>query len=83
MKYKEPGIWSGQIDDPRRIVFHDETPQMVNHGPNVFSRARVFGTKGEPANNLVKVNRDCITIQPFSDLAGNHVMCQMIFSGSG
>ena len=83
LTYEAPGVWTGKIDDTRRIIFHDETPQMLNHGPNVFSRAKVFGTKGEPANKLLKVNRDCITVQPFSNLAGDHVMCQMIFSGSG
>ena len=42
LKREAPGVWYGVIDG-RRIIFHDETPQMVNHGPDVFSKTKVFG----------------------------------------
>ena len=75
-----PGEWYGVIDG-RRIIFHDETSQMVNNGPDVFSKTKVFGMKGESSNKLVRVNRDCITVQPFTD--GIHRLCQFIFSDTG
>ena len=46
-------------------------------------RGLVFGVRGENSAVLAKSNRDCVTVQLFSTLAGDMSMCQVIFSGAG
>ena len=82
MKQIEPGRWKGDIDTSR-IWAHDETPQFVSYNSSGNSRALVLGTKGEDCAKLIKENRDCITVQPFSSFKGDLAMCQVIFSGAG
>ena len=76
-----PGVWNGPLDT-HRIVVHDETPQMINHGDSSFTKTRVFGVCGERCETLTKSNRDCVTVQPFSNLAGETLVTQVIFSGA-
>ena len=66
-----------------RIICHDETPQLVNYNTTDSRRGLVFGVCGENSEVLAKSNQDCVTVQPFSTLAGNMSMCQVIFSGAG
>ena len=81
LEYVGPGVWNGPVDT-RRIVVHDETPQMINHGDSSFTKTRVFGVCGERCETLTKSNRDCVTVQPFSNLAGETLVTQVIFSGA-
>ena len=63
-------------------MVHDETPQMINHGDSSFTKTRVFGVCGERCETLTKSNRDCVTVQPFSNLAGETLVTQVIFYGA-
>jgi len=78
----EPGKWKGNIDTSR-IWAHDETLQFISYNNSGNSRALVLGAKGEDCSKLIKENRDCITVQPFSSFKGDLAMCQVIFSGAG
>ena len=82
LEYVGPGIWNGPID-MLRIVVHDETPQMINHGDSSHTKTKVFGVSGEKSEVLTKSNRECITVQPFSNLAGETLCTQVIFLGAG
>ena len=66
-----------------RIICHDETPQFVNYNTTDNRRGLLFGVRGENSEVLGKRNRDCVTFQPLSTLAGDMSMCQVIFSGPG
>ena len=66
-----------------RIICHDETPHLVNYNTTDSRRGLVFGVCGESSEVLAKSNQDCVTVQPFSTLAGDMSMCQVIFSGAG
>ena len=66
-----------------RIIFHDETPQSVNYNMTDNRRGLVFGVHRENSEILAKSNQDCDRVQPFSTLAGDMFMCQVIFSGAG
>ena len=46
-------------------------------------RGLVFGVHGENSEVLAKSNRDCITVHPFSTLAGIMSMCHIISSVAG
>ena len=52
LEYAGPGVWNGPID-MRRIVVHDETPQMINHGDSLYTTTKVFGVAGERCETLV------------------------------
>ena len=82
LEYAGPGVWNGPID-ARRILFHDETPQMINHGDSSYTTTKVFGVSAERCETLIKSNRECVTVQPFSNLAGETLCTQVIFSGGG
>ena len=82
LKQVEPGVWRGKIDTAR-IWAHDETPQFINYQKKGCSRAKVFAGSGEDCDELVKENRECVTVQPFSNFKGDQALCQVIFSGSG
>ena len=82
LEYAGPGVWNGPIDT-RRIVVHDETPQMINHGDSSYTTTKVFGVAGESCETLVKSNRECVTVHPFSNVAGETLCTQVIFSGAG
>ena len=66
-----------------RIIYHDETPQFVNYNKTDNRRGLAFGVHGENSEVLAKSNRDCATVQPFSTLAADMSMCQVIFSRAG
>ena len=63
-----------------RIICHDETPQFVNYNMTDNRRGLAFGVREENYEVLAKSTRDCVTVQPFSTLAGAMSMCQVIFS---
>ena len=79
---EEPGVWKGSVD-LSRIWAHDETPQFINYSSIGQSRKRVYAGAGHDSNKMTKQNRECVTIHPFSNFAGDLAMCQVIFSGSG
>ena len=66
-----------------RIICYDEIPQFVNYSMTGNRRGLVFGVHGENSEVLAKSNRDCITVQPFSTLAGIMSMCHVISSVAG
>ena len=66
-----------------RITCRDETPQFVNYNKTDNRRGLAFGVRGENSEVLAKSNQDCATVQPFSTLAGDMSMCQVIFFGAG
>ena len=66
-----------------RIIGHDETPQFVNHGKTAFTRNQVIGERGKSSETLTSINRESHTVHPFHDFDGNHLLCQVIFSGAG
>ena len=78
----EPGVWEGDVDTSR-IWAHDETPQFINYRQGGNSQVPVFGASGEDCQRLIKENRDCVTVHPFSSFDGDMAMCQVLFSGSG
>ena len=82
LEYVGPGVHNGPID-ARRIVIHDETPQFVNHGESSYTTTKVFGVVGERCETLTKSNRESVTVHPFSNLAGEELCTQVIFSGAG
>ena len=78
----EPGVWDGTID-ATCIICHDETPQFINHGDSSYTTTKVFGVAGERSETLTKSNRESVTVHPFSNLAGEMLCLQVIFSGAG
>ena len=66
-----------------RIICHNETPQFMNYNMTDNRRGLAFGVRGENYEVLAKSTRDCVTVQPFSTLAGDMSMCQVIFFGAG
>ena len=71
----ELGVWNGPLD-PTRIIVHDETPQFINHGDSSYTTTNVFEVAGERCETLTKSN-------PFSNIAGDTLCTQVIFSGAG
>ena len=41
----------------------------------------MFCGKGDACHKLIKENRECVTIQPFSTFDGQVILCQVIFVG--
>ena len=78
----EPGVWKGHVD-VSRIWAHDETPQFINFSSTGQSKKNIYAGSGQDCNIILKENRECVTVQPFSNFAGDMAMCQVIFSGSG
>ena len=78
----EPGVWEGTID-ATRIICHDETPQFINHGDSSYTTTKVFGVAGERSETLTKSNCESVTVHPFSNLAGETLSMQVLFSGAG
>ena len=78
----ETGVWTGKVD-LARIWAHDETPQFINYNASGQSKKLIYAGSGDDCNKISKENRECVTIQPFSNFAGDMAMCQVIFSGSG
>ena len=77
-----PGVWKGNID-LRRIWAHDETPQFINYGTSGACKKKIYAGSSHDCNEITKENRESVTVQPFSNFAGDLAMCQVIFSGSG
>ena len=82
LTYVEPGVWDGPID-ATQIILHDETPQFINHWDSSYTTTEVFGVAGERCETLTKSNWESVTIHPFSNLAGETLCTQVIFSGAG
>ena len=55
----------------------------MNHGKSAFTKSQVIGVRGESSETLAAINRECNTVHPFTDFTGHHLLCQVIFSGSG
>ena len=75
-------MWKGNID-LRRIWAHDETPQFINYGTSGACKKKIYAGSSHDCNEITKENRESVTVQPFSNFAGDLAMCQVIFSGSG
>jgi len=77
-----PGLWNGAVD-LSRIWAHDETPQFINYNASGQSKKHVYAGIGHDCNKVTKENHECVTVQPFSNFAGEMAMCQVILSESG
>ena len=77
-----PGVWNGAVD-LSRIWAHDETPQFINYNASGQSKKHVYAGIGHDCNKVTKENHECVTVQPFSNFAGEMAMCQVILSESG
>ena len=77
-----PGKWRGQIN-LSRIFNHDETPQFVNYGVDPTSHGLVYAGRGDECKQMIRENRECVTVHPFVSLSGELVMCHVIFKGQG
>ena len=82
LKKTDPGIWVGEID-VTRIWAHDETPQLINYNASGQSKKKIFAGTSEDCSELSKENRESVTVQPFSNFAGELAMVQVVFSGAG
>ena len=69
--------------DTRRIIGHAETPQFINYGVDWTANGMVYCGKGDACDTLIKENRECVAIQPFSNFHGGILMCQVIYSAKG
>ena len=45
------------------------------------SSIMAFCDKGDACHKLIKENRECVTILPFSTFSGEMILCQVIFAG--
>ena len=76
-----PGEWHGVIDTSR--VFNiDETPQAIHFGEN-GSPEIAYCPRGEVCTELVKENREFVTVTPVISLGGLLCACQVIFAAKG
>ena len=75
-------MWEGAIQT-ERMWAHDETPQFINYNSSGQSKKKIFAGTSDDCTKLSKENRESVTVQPYSNFAGELVMVQVIFSGSG
>ena len=82
LRQTAPGVWEGEVD-LTRIWAHDETPQFINFNASGQSRKKVYAGSGHDCTKLSKENLESVTVQPFSNFAGELAMVQVIFAGAG
>ena len=82
LKQSSPGIWEGEVD-VSRIWAHDETPQFINFNASGQSKKKIFAGSGDDCAELAKENRESVTVQPYSNFAGELAMVQVVFAGAG
>ena len=78
----KPGVWTGNIDGSR-VFNRDETPQAIRYGVDGTAKNLAYCGKGESCNELIKENREFVTIEPFITLSGKVMMCHVIFAAAG
>ena len=78
----KPGVWTGDIDGSR-VFNRDETPQAIRYGVDGSANNLAFCGSGENCNELIKENREFVTIEPFISLDGKVHMCHVIFAAAG
>ena len=81
-KQIKPGVWTGVIDGSR-VFNRDETPQAIRYGVDGTAKNLAFCGKGESCSELIKENREFVTIEPFISLDGKVHMCHVIFAAVG
>lgn len=79
---KECGSWTGKIDGTR-VFNHDETPQFINYGVDGTARNIYYCAKGSKCTGMIAENRECVTISPMISLAGEIIICHVIFASVG
>ena len=72
------GVWTGEVD-VKRIFNHDKTPQFIQYGIDGTPSGLYYAGKGESCRQLIKENRECVTVHPFMSFAGKQAVCQVIF----
>ena len=75
-------IWTGNIDGSR-VFNRDETSQAIRYGVDGSARNLAYCGKGESCSELMKENREFVTIEPFISLDGKVHMCHVIFAAAG
>ena len=78
----KPGVWTGVIDGSR-VFNRDETPQAIRYGVDGGANNLAYCGKGESCSEMVKENREFVTIEPFISLDGKVHMCHVIFAAAG
>ena len=81
-KQEGPGKWTGVVD-LSRIYNFDETPQFINYGVDGTANGLVYAGRGEECKEMIRENRECVTICPFVSFSGEIEVCQVIFKGKG
>ena len=81
LKRSAAGVWEGSID-LTWIWAHAETPQFINFSASGQSRKKVYHGSGHDCSKLSKENWESVTVQPFSNFAGELRMVQVIFAGA-
>ena len=79
---ESPGKWTGNVD-LSRIYNFDETPQFINYGVDGTANGLVYAGKGDECKEMIRENRECVTICPFVSYNGEVEVCQVIFKGKG
>ena len=69
----EPGVWIGDIDGSR-VFNRDETPQAIRYGVDGTAKNLAYCGKGESCTEVVKENREFVTIEPIISLEGNTLL---------
>ena len=77
-----PGVWNGEIDGSR-VFNRDETPQAIRYGVDGSAKNLAYCGKGESCSEMMKENREFVTIEPIITLDGKVVMCHVIFAAAG
>ena len=77
-----PGEWKGDIDCSR-IFNRDEIPQAIRYGVDGTAKNLAYCPKGEICANILKENREFVTIEPFISLDGKVHICHVIFAAAG
>ena len=77
-----PGVWEGDIDGTR-VFNRDETPQAIRYGVDGSAKNLAYCGKGEKCSDILKENREFVTIEPFISLDGRIHVCHVIFAAAG
>ena len=81
---EKDGTWRGVIEDPRRVLNHDETPQFINYDAVDGTARNIFYcAKGERCSGLIAENRECVSISPLVTLGGDIPICHIMFASEG
>ena len=79
-KQETAGKWIG-IVDLSRIYKFDETRQFINYGVDGTVNGLVYAGWAKECKEMIRENRECVTICPFVSFSGEIEVSQVIFTG--